>query len=112
MVESRFLSRAILLVSVSITLCGTGCQDQQKIAKQTEAVQQRVEELRAQRDAAEEPTSSLKSHPIARKGKKAVDSAIDTMRSEVAVLEERKKTLELEVAALQKDFAEYRAKNP
>jgi hypothetical protein len=112
MVHSRVLSRPTLLLSAALALCCTSCKEHEKIAKQADEVMQKVEELRAQKEASDVPTGSLRGHPIARKGKKAMDSAIEDVRREVTSLEERKSALEFEVATLQKDFADYRAKNP
>lgn len=113
MVHSRFLSRTVLVLSASLAFCCTSCQEHERITKETEKVLQQVKELEAQRDATDVSTpGTMKQHPIARKGKKALNTAITGLRNEVSAMEERKSALELEVAALQKDFADYRAKNP
>lgn len=72
-----------------------------------------VEELRAQADA-QEPTaadSALKKHPIAKRGPQAVEAAIVELESDITSLQKQKKDLETEVATLQKDLADYKAKN-
>ncbi|RBP46513.1 hypothetical protein DES53_102904 [Roseimicrobium gellanilyticum] len=89
----------------------SGCKEHEKLAAQTKEIQERVEELKAQREEISSTVEKVKLPPAARKGPKALQGTITVQQSDVAALEARKQALEDEVSVLQKDFADYRAKN-
>ncbi len=114
MISQRTLSRTLFPPSAALLICcaTTGCKEHEKLASQTAEILQKVEELKAEQAEKEAASDGQKStHPLARKGAKALQSGISALEGDVVALQERKKLLETELAALQKDFAEYRAKN-
>jgi hypothetical protein len=115
MASQSFLSRTLIPLSAGLLICSatTSCQEHEKLASQTAEILQKVEELKAEQAEKEAASSGepKSSHPLARKGTKALESGIAALEGDVVALQERKKLLETELATLQKDFADYRAKN-
>ncbi|MEZ0274513.1 MAG: hypothetical protein ACAH88_06375 [Roseimicrobium sp.] len=114
MASPSFLSRTLIPLSAGLLICSatTSCQEHKKLASQTAEILQKVEELKAEQAEKEAASSASKSnHPLARKGTQALESGIAALEGDVVALQERKKLLETELATLQKDFADYRAKS-
>ena len=85
---------------------------------ETKIAKERIEELRlAIKEAIKEGNtynearSAYKSNPIVKKGPSAVQSELKVIEAKVHYLEEQKQSLKSTVEMLQKDLAEYRAKN-
>ena len=112
-------SKTLLIVlQLGMVLLGTGCKEHKRLESEIKIAKEKTEELRlAVKDAVKEGNaynegrSAYKSNPIVRKGPSAMQSEIKVLEAKVLSLEDQRELLKNTVETLQKDLAEYRAKN-